>query len=167
MGVLDAEKKYPIRKPTRLKAWDYSKPGYYFVTICTEHKEKCLCSIVGEGLCALPSVRLTPIGHEVERSIRHIGSLYPTVSVDKYVVMPNHVHMILVLSDNGAGGRGSPPLHTVVGRLKSFTTKQYGGKLWQRSFHDHIIRGEKDYHRIWNYIDTNPAKWGEDCFYVP
>ena len=156
---------YPKRKPTRLKDYDYSANGAYFITMCTHNKQKVLCDIVGEGLCALPSVKLTPIGEAVKQSIEYINTTYVTASVDKYVIMPNHIHIILLKQ---AGGHGDPPLqvYDIIGRLKSFTDKQYNKHLWQRSFHDHIIRDEADYQKIWNYIDTNPAKWHEDCFFV-
>ena len=155
----------PKRKPTRLKDYDYSSEGAYFITICTKDKQKILCDIVGEGLCALPSVKLTPIGENVKQSIEYIDKNYNGVSVDKYAIMPNHVHLIILCQ---AGGHGDPPLqvYDIVGRFKSFTDSKYDGKLWQRSFHDHIIRDEKDYLKIWNYIDTNPQKWTDDCFYV-
>jgi REP element-mobilizing transposase RayT len=151
------------RKPTRLKGYDYSTPGAYFVTVCTKNKRCVLSDIVGEGLCALPVNKLTTIGNEVERCIEYIGENYPGVKIDKYVIMPNHIHMIIVL-DN-AGGHGNPPLQNIIGQLKSYTTNKYGKPLWQRSFHDHIIRGEKDYLKIREYIDTNVLKWKTDCFY--
>ena len=151
------------RKPTRLKGYDYSTPSAYFVTVCTKDKRCVLSDIVGEGLCALPVNKLTTIGNEVERCIEYIGENYPGVRIDKYVIMPNHIHMIIVL-DN-AGGHGNPPLQNIIGQLKSYTTNKYGKPLWQRSFHDHIIRGEKDYLKIWEYIDTNVLKWKTDCFY--
>ena len=151
------------RKPTRLKGYDYSTPGAYFVTVCTKGKSCVLSDIVGEGLCALPVNKLTTIGNEVERCIEYIGENYPDVKIDKYVIMPNHIHMIIVL-DN-AGGHGNPPLQNIIGQLKSYTTNKYGKPLWQRSFHDHIIRGEKDYLKIREYIDTNVLKWKTDCFY--
>ncbi len=155
----------PKRKPTRLKNYDYSQSGYYFITICTHNKRKILCDVVGEGLCALPSIKLTPIGIVVEESIKHIENIYKNIFVDKYVIMPNHIHLILAQQ---TGGLGDPPLqiYDVIGRLKSFTDSKYNDKLWQRSFHDHIIRGKQDYLKIWNYIDTNPQKWNEDCFYT-
>ncbi len=156
---------FPKRKPTRLKNYDYSQNGYYFVTICTHNKQKILCDIVGEGLCALPSIQLTPIGETVDKSIKYIDQNHQNVFVDKFVIMPNHVHLIIKI---GTGGHGDPPLqmYDIIGNFKSFTTHEYKNTLWQRSFHDHIIRGENDYLKIWNYIDTNPSKWKDDCFYT-
>ena len=156
---------FPKRKPLRLNGYDYSQDGYYFITICTKDKQKLLCDIVGEGLCALPTIRLTPIGKKVDNAIVFINNQYENVSVDKYVIMPNHVHLILEIK---AGGDGTPTLrvYDVIGRLKSFSDKHYEGTLWQRSFYDHIIRGEMDYLEIWNYIDENPAKWKEDRFFT-
>ena len=79
--------------------------------------------------------------------------------------MPNHIHLIITKQ---TGGHGDPPLqvYDIIGRFKSFTDNKCSGTLWQRSFHDHIIRDEDDYLKIWNYIDTNPQKWHEDCFYT-
>ena len=155
----------PKRKPTRLKNYDYSSTGYYFITICTYNRENILCDIVGEGLCALPLIKLTHIGETVEKSINFINANYKNAVVDKYVIMPNHIHLILKIQ---TGGDRTPPLqvYDIIGRLKSFTTNSHGKILWQRSFHDHIIRGEKDYLKIWDYIDTNPQKWEDDCFYT-
>ena len=154
----------PKRKSTRLKNYDYSQNGYYFITICTHKKQKLLCDIVGEGLRALPTIKLTKIGEVVSHSIEYINS-YDSISIDKYIIMPNHVHLIIKIQ---AGGRGDPPLqlYDVIGRFKSFTNNKYDGTLWQRSFHDHIIRGERDYQKIWQYVDSNAQKWEQDCFYV-
>ncbi|MBQ7986046.1 MAG: transposase [Clostridia bacterium] len=154
----------PKRKPTRLKDYDYSQNGAYFVTICVKDRKELLGKIVGEGLCALPKIVLTPIGQEVKKSIEYVEDKYIGVKVDKYVIMPNHIHLIVVL--NNTGGHGDPPLQKLIGQLKSYTTSRYGDCLWQRSFHDHIIRGEADYKKIWEYIDTNEAKREEDCFYT-
>ncbi len=153
----------PNRKPTRLKGYDYSAPGAYFITICTHNRKCILGNIVGEGLCALPRNQLTRIGKEVEKTIMYINENYNNVSIDKYVIMPNHIHLIVVLDNSG--GRGNRPLQKKLGHLKSNTTKKFDNILWQRSYHDHIIRNEKDYRRIWEYIDTNPLKWELDCFY--
>ena len=141
----------PKRKPTRLKGYDYSTSGAYFVTICTKGRKKILSEIiVGEGLSALPQNILTPIGSEIEQSIQYINDNYDGIKIDKYVIMPNHIHLI-VISDN-SGGYGNPPLQNIIGQLKSYTTNKFGDILWQRSYHDHIIRGEKDYQKICEYI---------------
>ncbi|MBQ2931370.1 MAG: transposase [Clostridia bacterium] len=153
----------PKRKPTRLKDYDYSTPGAYFVTICTHNRKCILSNIVGEGFHTLPQNQLTSIGKEIEKSLQYINDNYIGVAIDKYVIMPNHIHLIVVLDNSG--GRGNPPLQNIIGQLKAYTTNKFGDVLWQRSYHDHIIRGEEDYQKIWEYIDTNTAKWEEDCFY--
>ncbi len=96
---------------------------------------------------------------------------YPTVQIDKFVIMPNHIHLIFIIQNDGRGDP-SPTISNVVGWMKYSITKEInkiygtvGNKIFQRSFHDRIIRGEADYLKIWNYIDKNPAKWTEDCFY--
>jgi REP element-mobilizing transposase RayT len=108
---------------------------------------------------------LTDIGCKVEKSILFINEKYQYTHVDKYVIMPNHIHMIAVI-DREAGGPGAPPLLEVIGRMKSFTTHQFGKILWQESFHDHVIRNKKEYLKIWKYIDENPIKWTLDKYYM-
>ena len=98
----------PKRKPTRLNGYDYSVPGAYFITICSHNREYLFSNIVGEGLCALPQNILTPIGIEVEKSIQFINDNYIGVRIDKFVIMPNHIHLIVVLDNTG--GHGNPPL---------------------------------------------------------
>ena len=154
----------PNRKPTRLKGYDYSTPGAYFITICTHNRRQLLSRIVvGEELCALPQNILTPTGIEIKKTIQCINDNYIGVKIDKYVIMPNHIHLIVIL--NNSGGHGNPPLQNVIGQLKSYTTNKFGSILWQHSYHYHIIRGENDYQKIWEYIDTNVIKWEQDCFY--
>ena len=158
----------PIRKAIRLQAYDYASNGAYFVTICTQERRRILSNLVGDGFHPVPSTILTPIGQEIERSIAYINNRYNNI-IDKYIIMPNHIHMIVLLQ---SGGHGNPPLHDIVGRMKSFTTKRYNEILhteneilWQRSFYDHIIRTEQEYAEVWQYIDTNPLKWQEDTYY--
>ena len=153
------------RKPTRLKEYDYSCDGVYFVTICTKDRKCLLCQIVGEGLCALPQTNLTDIGYKIKSSIEFINTQYKNINIDNYVIMPNHIHM-LIRYEQVSGGHGDPPLQDVIARLKSFTTHQYGKPLWQRSFHDHIIRNEQDYIEHYTYIENNPAKWEFDELYI-
>lgn len=157
------------RKTTRLKNYDYSSAGAYFITICSYKKECIFSHIVGEGF---PLPQLYKNGKIVDNCILNISKKYPCVKVDKYIIMPNHIHIILI-NENDGRGNPSPTITSVIGWLKYTATKNInqasgniGKKIFQRSFHDHIIRDEKDYLKIWNYIDTNPSKWNEDCFYI-
>ena len=159
----------PIRKNTRLKDYDYSNNGYYFITICTHNKKCILGNIVGDGL---PLPQLTANGKIVNEFILKVNIKYPCVKIDKYVIMPNHIHIMFQIENDGRGNP-SPTIPNVVGWLKYNITKQINKvnnkpetKVFQRSFHDHIIRSKADYLKIWNYIDTNPQKWNDDCFYV-
>ena len=159
------------RKPNRLKEFDYSSNGAYFVTICTKDKKCVLSKIVGEGFHALPQIEPTAIGVEIERTIHYLNNKLQNANISEYVVMPNHIHMIIAIYNPpgvATGGRGSPPLQEIVKRFKTFTTKQYGSILWQRSFHDHIIRNDDDYLLHLQYIENNPAKWllGEDEYFT-
>ena len=94
---------------------------------------------------------------------------YPNVFVDKFVIMPNHIHMILTLRKDCGRTMCAPTSPLSVSRIirgmKESVTKAVGFPLWQKSYHDHIIRSAADYRRIWEYIDTNPAQWREDCYY--
>lgn len=157
----------PERKRNRLPRYDYSAAGAYFITICVHEKKNRLCRIVGDGS---PVPKLP--GIVSESFIRKIPEKYPSARVNKYVIMPNHIHMILFLEDRGTGNP-SPTIGNIIGWFKYQVTKQVNGaagtpgcRLFQRSFHDHVIRGEKDYAMIWKYIDNNPASWADDCFFV-
>jgi len=92
------------------------------------------------------------------------------VSINNYVIMPNHLHMIVRISEETGGASPSPTLYDVVRVLKSMTTRLSRSRLgdlplWQCSFHEHVIRNDNDYREIWEYIDANPAKWLEDRYY--
>ncbi|MBR5561713.1 MAG: transposase [Clostridia bacterium] len=145
------------RKQLRLKGYDYSQNGAYHITICTKDKEQILCNIVGDGLCAVPKTELTDIGKTVEKSILHING-YPDVSVDKYAVMPDHVHILISICNKNAG-KTDIDIPEIIKRFKSYTANSFGDELWQRSYNDHIIRGQADYDETWQYIDENPLKW--------
>lgn len=138
-----------------MKFYDYTTPNYYFVTICT-HEKKCL---FGNGQ------ELNSLGVLAKNGILDIPSHHCGVTVDKYVIMPNHIHAIIVLES------GKCDLSAVVGSYKSHVSKiiheKYGKfPIWQVSFHDHVIRNQQSYEKIWQYIDTNPVRWMEDCFYI-
>ena len=155
---------YPERKQLRLKGFDYSNPGKYFVTICTFERKNLLSDIILDNdPCSVPQIALTNIGNEIEKAIQYINDNYKDAKVEKYVIMPNHIHLIMMLDESG--GHGNPPLQNIIGQLKSYTTRKYGSILWQRSYHDHIIRNEQDYKKIWDYIESNPNKWTQDRYY--
>ena len=103
----------------------------------------------------------------VDETIFNISKYYHTVFVDKYIIMPNHIHMILFLYQNEAEhNKSAPAISLVVNQMKGYITKKAVFPLWQKSFHDHIIRNEEKYKEIWKYIDNNPLKWELDKYYV-
>ena len=157
----------PERKPNRLPNFDYSSPGVYFITICVEGKLCILADIVGGGALDAPQAHLTPLGKIVETYILS-GNCVPHIRVDKYVIMPNHIHLLIAVDSDGTSKTPSPTNAVIphfVSTFKRFCHRDAGAKIFQRSYHDHVVRGEKDYLKIWEYIDNNPAKWEEDCFY--
>ena len=161
----------PQRKPNRLPCFDYSTPGAYFITICTENRKPILSEIVGGGALDAPHTQLTRLGQIVQRYILS-GTRIPGITVDKFVVMPNHVHIILLVNETAANGTSGAPSPTnaviphFVSTLKRFSHRDIGREIFQRSYHDHVIRNEADYLKIWQYIDNNPARWQTDCFYT-
>ena len=168
----------PARKPNRLKNYDYSTPGAYFITVCTRDRRHLFwnseppASAVGAAISrprdgSGPAYTLSETGKIVETAIQSIPTVYPSVSVEKYIVMPNHIHMILWIHAGDSGRMiSAPTISTVVGQMKRWAAKQSGVPLWQRSYYDHIIRGEEDHRAAAEYIDANPTRWCEDEFYT-
>jgi putative transposase len=162
----------PIRKNIRLKDYDYSQNGAYFITICTNKRHEMLGKICRgdyQSPASGAKISLSEYGLIAEKSINKIVDCYLYVFVDKYVVMPNHIHIILLVQ-NGIAKDGrliiAPTISTVIQQLKRYVSKQIGFSIWQKSFHDHIIRNEEEYLKICEYIDTNPQKWQDDCYYL-
>jgi REP element-mobilizing transposase RayT len=178
----------PDRKLNRLENYDYSRNGLYFITICTKDRVPYLSEVTSVGNAALgvphnsitencifdiPNVKLTEYGKIVNTNIQKINEIYRYVSVTKYVIMPDHIHMILFVSDfgdkplkNGTPGAAFPTksVSKIINGLKSISTKQIGFSIWQKSFHDHIIRNEKEFLEICDYIDNNPINWVNDIY---
>ena len=157
----------PTRKPYRLREFDYSSPGAYFITICTKNKEHLFWSKnVGASIARPQKPELSPWGRVVEEAICEIPARYPAISLDNYAVMPNHIHLLLRISAD-AGGRAmlAPTVSTVVQQMKGAVSKKLGCSVWQKLFNDHVIRSQRDYDEIWNYIEYNPLKWENDCYY--
>ena len=152
---------HPERKVNRLSEYDYSTGGAYFVTICTQDRKKSLSNIVGNGF-PVPK----PYGIIAEKYIAQIPEKYPSVTADKYVIMPDHIHLLLRFDWDLGTGNPSPTLGNVIGWYKYQVTKQIniqakteGVRIFQRSYYDHVIRNQQDYDEIWQYIDNNPRKW--------
>ena len=160
------------RKEIRLKEYDYSTNGAYFVTVCTKGRKQILSTIcVGGGILDAPYIELTEKGEIVREQFEIMNHLYEDINVKHYVIMPNHIHFIIeIAKSGGTSGRPSPTrsnsaVSKYVGTLKRFTDKKCSVELWQRSYYDHIIRSEADFLEKQNYILSNPAKWVEDEYY--
>ena len=174
---MDDKKQLPERKRNRLQHYDYSSCGAYFITICTKDRKNIFWdmkqpNIVGEAISLPPSPKLSAYGQIAEDAIQAIPKHYLRVEVDRYVIMPNHIHLILLIPYDGGRLIASPTddtkptISTIVGQMKRYVSKEIGMSVWQRSFHDHIIRDRQDYEEISKYIYENPARWREDCFYA-
>ncbi len=145
----------PDRKKNRLENFDYSSGGAYFITICTRDRKKILSEIVGADTIRPYEIILSQYGKIVDKAINNIANIYENISVDKYVIMPDHVHMILRITNNGGRMVSAP---TVIAGMKRYVSKKCGVSIWQKSYYDHIIRNQKDYNEIWEYIEHNPEK---------
>ena len=161
----------PLRKQNRLQNWNYSSPAAYFVTRCTQNRTPFLSEILVGA--ESPGPRLTKYGRITDDVIRQISDKYPMVQREKYVIMPNHIHFIFRIEWELCGpGNPAPTISTVMAWFKYQATKEInaldgisGCRVFQRSFHDHIIRNRAEYEKIWLYIDQNPLTWEQDCFY--
>ena len=157
------------RKHPRLKTYDYSTSGAYFVTICT-HRKACLLSrIVGRGLAPAEN-QYTRYGRIAEEQLQLLEKRYAGVKVDRYVIMPNHIHVIFFIEEAPAGASPRPTIMDVVCAYKSLTARECKKvkpieKLFQTSFYDHVIQGQEDYDEIAKYICENPVRWQLDKLY--
>ena len=164
------EKKFPVRKKIRLEGYDYSQAGYYFVTICVEDGHEMLGRVVGDAVLCVPNVELSEIGEIVKTFLEKMNTVVEHAVLEKYVIMPNHIHLLIELKD-GTQRTASPTkamIPRIVHGMKCVVTKQIGYSVWHRSYHDRIIRirSADEYQRIWQYIENNPAKWAEDRYFV-
>ena len=141
----------PKRKQIRIKDYDYFTPGAYFITVCTVNREKIFWSDRRGELCSPANVPLSDIGMIVDNEIKKLNSVYDAVRVDKYCIMPDHIHFIISIHTD--------TISRVMKQFKGSITKQIGRSIWQKSFHDHGIRNQQDYDEIWEYIENNPLKY--------
>jgi REP element-mobilizing transposase RayT len=177
------EQKYQrsrARKNTRMKKWDYSERGWYFVTICVKNHH-CIFGEIQNKI-----MRLNNWGRIAKECWQKIPKHFPDVEIDEFVIMPNHVHGIVVIHDDNVHvgnkyiysltkkpkHRNMMQLSKIIATYKAAVTRKIN-KIssnnyfqWQSSFHDHIIRNEKELMNIQNYIFSNPDNWRDDGFFI-
>ncbi len=149
----------PQRKNIRLKYYDYSLEGYYFITICTKNRE-CILSTIKLNNNKNYNMALTPIGEKVDQYLNKVRNIYLNISIDEYIVMPNHIHIILIIHKKEKNS-----ISKIIQQFKGMVTKDLGYSIWQKLFHEHIIRNEKEYLKIKQYIINNPYNWENDKYY--
>jgi len=181
--------KYRISS-ARLQNWDYGRNAAYFVTICTQNREHYFGNIAAivetpdSGVSTTttdpkPTIQLSPIGKLAQKYWMEIPHHFPFVQINVFVVMPNHVHGIIVIDrisdgcpDDAATEKWKPgTLGVIVNQYKRTVTinarKINPDFAWQSGFYDHVIRNDESFERICHYILFNPENWGKDKFNVP
>ena len=175
------------RKSPRCNDFDYNTEGVYFITICTRNHRCVLSRIVGTGVpdcpkrteiedVERPQIELTRSGEIADKYIKQLSEFYDYLSVEHYVIMPNHIHLMLWVKKNVKDGQSRTPVPTIVERanascsrfvatFKRFCNKEYGENIWQARFFDHYIRNHNDYEEHVEYIYNNPNKWYFDKLY--
>ena len=168
--MVDRNKQYPSRKRMRLENFDYSSVNAYHITICT-YQDRLLLSRVVYGEEPLDArCVLTPIGEVVEQELMALPIRYPFLSLDNYVIMPNHIHALMTIHETERD-EGRTTISSIVQSFKSLATRKsrqvgyHELHLFQRSFNDRVIRDDNHYEQTWYYIDINPAKWSKDRYY--
>ena len=187
------EKQLPKRKNTRLTDFDYNTEGVYFITVCTQDRRNILSRVitpqnrknVGVGVPDDPqknnhvylnaTIELFSKGIIADKYIKQLNEFYEDISVENYVIMPNHVHLLLWVkpedNENGTSRTPSPTntqnskVSRFISTFKRFCNKEYGENIWQRGFYDHVIRNQEDYEKHIDYICNNPVCWEFDKLY--
>ena len=160
----------PQRTKIRMEGYDYSSQGAYFITICVTDRHALLWDLSVDIIQSNPPP-LSQYGMIVEAAIQQIPAHYRNVCLDKFCIMPDHVHIIVFIlpdeSRHHPQGNANEKLNhatisTLVGSMKRWVSKQLGFSLWQKSFHDRVLWNQRDYHEVWEYIDENPIHYAED-----
>ena len=160
---------HPIRKRNRLENYDYSQPGAYFITVCSKDKRWIFWNVGASTARPGSTAHLSLYGRIADEKIREIVKRYRFIKMANYVVMPNHIHLLLTncFDDSGRAMLApTPNISNVIRQFKGAVTKKTHISLWQKSFHDRIIRNEKEFLNYCEYIDNNPLKWKDDEFYI-
>ena len=142
----------PRRKNIRLKYYDNSEEGMYFITICTRNRIKLF------GEIETKEIKLTKVGKIVEKSIINLEKIYNNITIDEYIVMPNHIHIIIIINE-----KNNLTISRIINQYKGRITKTIGYPIWQKLFYEHIIRNESEYYKIKQYIQNNIVNWKNDC----
>ena len=130
---IDKMNELPRRKPIHIEDYDYSSPGSYFITICTANREKIFWSARRGELCSPANIPLSDIGMIVDKEIHKLDSVYHAVKIDKYCIMPDHIHLILSISaDENGRTQFAPTISRVIKQFKGSVTKQVGRPIWQK-----------------------------------
>ena len=162
------ENQYPQRKNMRHPNFNYSYPGACFLTICTKEKKCILSKIIKNDYDGSPKVVLSEFGKIADKYITQLNDFYDDLCVKQYVIMPNHIHLILQINrtvemNNTVDAKHIPvkssKISLFVSTFKRFCNKEYGENIWQARSFDHVIRNEYDYAECVKYIKNNPRKW--------
>ncbi len=149
-----------FRKPHRIPGFDYSSALSYFITFNTLERKPLLSVVRRDDLYKPPEIRLKPYGRITQKYILQIESHYPNVTLDNYVIMPDHVHLLFTLNAYAASETNDKSFTAqLVQTLKSLITKEIGHKIWQLDFYDTVADTENLFLRCDAYIDNNPAVW--------
>jgi len=154
-----------FRKAIRASGYDYNQSGSYFITICVQDRHEILSTIGDSSHCTMSSH-----GIVVENNIERINMSHPEYAVRHYVIMPNHIHLILEVHNEihettaPEHMRANMLVPKYVSLLKRLCNREYGYNIFQKSYYDHVIRTETDYNNCISYIKYNPSNWLEDEF---
>ena len=148
------EHKLPQRKTIRLKHYDYSNNGMYFITICTKERKQLL------GKINENEIMLYNAGTIIQKHTKNIEKLFNNIKIDEYVIMPNHIHMIIEITE-----KTEINIPRIIKQFKGCITKELGYSIWQKSYYEHIIRNEKEYFKIKEYIRNNVINWNKDKYF--
>lgn len=146
----------PIRKMLRIRYYDYSKENMYFITMCIKDR----LELLGEIRDERNYIKLTEVGNIARQNINKIEEIYKNVMIDEYTIMPNHIHMLLIIKNKKENN-----LSRIIKQYKRSISRQIGYSIWQKSFYEHIIRNEQEYVKIKEYIKNNIINWKEDKYF--
>ena len=161
-GAKNCRMQEPKRKIVRLPDFGYGAGAWYFITVCTKDRARLLGQIVGAADQPPVQTCLSAIGQIAARNLLAIPAHLPGARVEQYVIMPDHVHLILSITDaerQTGGVYAAPTVPRVMNAWKGSVSRAAGRSVWQRSYHEHVIRGPQDLAEIRQYIENNPLQW--------